>query len=92
MRLRIYKRRVWLKSAHGANFAVIEATDDSAKIVDDLVNNSFLVDAVTKERRKAEGSGERLQDTFELERVDGNWVVVRSTRIRWKIDMRRSLA
>jgi hypothetical protein len=64
------------------NFAIIEASDDSAKIVDDLVNNSFLVDAVTKEPPEAEGSGERLQDTFEFERVDGRWVVVRSTRIQ----------
>ena len=51
-------------------------------MVDEIVNNSFLVDAETKEPPEAEGSGERFQDTFDMEKVDGRWVVVKTTRIR----------
>src|SRR3990172_10920228 len=64
------------------NFAVVEASDSAATVVDEMVNNSFLVDAETKEPPEAEGSGERFQDTFAMEKVDGRWVVVKTTRIR----------
>ncbi|MDO8616121.1 MAG: hypothetical protein Q7T33_10380 [Dehalococcoidia bacterium] len=64
------------------NFAVVEASDSAASVIDEIVNNSFLVDAETKEPPEAEGSGERFQDTFDMEKVDGRWVVVKTTRIR----------
>ncbi|MDP2674595.1 MAG: hypothetical protein Q8Q00_06790 [Dehalococcoidia bacterium] len=64
------------------NLAVIEASEDSATVFDEVVNNSFFVDAETKEPPQAEGSGEVLQDTFHLEKLDGQWMVVRSTRQR----------
>jgi hypothetical protein len=51
-------------------------------VVDNIVNNSFLVDAETKEPPEAEGSGDRFQDTFSLEKIDGRWVVVKSTRVQ----------
>lgn len=64
------------------NFAVVEASDMSATVIDNIVNNSFLVDAETKEPPEAEGSGDRFQDTFDMEKIDGRWVVVKSTRVQ----------
>jgi hypothetical protein len=64
------------------NFAVIDPSDNTASVVDDIVNNSFFVDAETKEPPEAEGSGERIQDTFNLEKINGRWVVVSSTRLQ----------
>lgn len=64
------------------NFTVVEASDISATVIDNIVNNSFLVDAETKEPPEAEGSGDRFQDTFDMAKVNGRWVVVKSTRVQ----------
>ncbi len=64
------------------NFGVVEASQDAAIVVDDIVNNSFFVDAETKEPPEAEGSGDRFQDTFNMEKIDGRWVVLKSTRVQ----------
>ena len=71
-----------LKTAVDHNFVVVEASEESATLFDEIVNNSFFIDAETKEPPQAEGSGEVLRDTFYLEKVDGQWMVVRSTRQR----------
>jgi len=64
------------------NPVVIEANGNSASLIDDMVNNSFYVDPVTKQPPAASGSGEKLRDSFRLEKRDGQWWVVSSTRQR----------
>ena len=61
---------------------LVEVSGDKAVLMDEMVNNSFFVDPVTKEPPIASGSGETLRDTFYLERIDGKWVVTQSTRQR----------
>jgi hypothetical protein len=61
---------------------VIEVTSTSARLLDEMVNNSFYVDPVTKDPPIASGSGEVLRDTFYLELMNGRWLVTRSTRTR----------
>lgn len=59
---------------------VIELTDTTATVFDEMTNNSFYVDPETHEPPEGEGSGETLVDTFFLEKVDGQWMVIRSIR------------
>lgn len=59
---------------------VIELTDTTATVFDEMTNNSFYVDPDTHEPPEGEGSGETLVDTFFLEKVDGQWIVIRSIR------------
>jgi hypothetical protein len=61
---------------------VVEVNENSAIVFDEMVNNSFYVDARTKDPPQASGSGEIIQDTYFLQWVDGTWKVVRSTRQR----------
>jgi hypothetical protein len=61
---------------------VIEASRSEARLLDEMVNNSFFVDPVTKDPPAASGSGVLLRDTYYFQHVDGRWMVVRSTRIR----------
>ncbi|MBN9492551.1 hypothetical protein J0H33_04300 [bacterium] len=62
------------------NPVVIEASDTMAVVFDEMTNNSFFVDPVTKDPPEADGTGEILKDTFFLEKVDGQWTVIRSVR------------
>jgi hypothetical protein len=71
-----------LKTVVEHDFVLVEASEESATLLDEIVNNSFYIDAETKEPPQAEGSGEVLRDTFYLEKIDGHWMVVRSTRQR----------
>lgn len=64
------------------NYAIVEASADSVVLLDEITNNSFLVDANSKEPTDASGSGEVLRDTFYLEKTGDAWLVVRSTRQR----------
>ena len=75
-------RGLALKTVVDHDFVVVEASAESATLLDEIVNNSFFIDAETKEPPQAEGSGEVLRDTFYLEKIDGQWMVVRSTRQR----------
>ena len=59
---------------------VLELTEMSATVFDEMTNNSFYVDPETLEPPEGEGSGETLIDTFFLEKVDGRWIVTRSVR------------
>ncbi len=59
---------------------VIELTETSATVFDEMTNNSFYVDPETHEPPEGEGNGETLIDTFFLEKVDGQWMVIRSIR------------
>ena len=61
---------------------VIEQSQNSAVLLDVMVNNSFFVDARTKEPPVASGSGEMLRHTFYLEKTGDRWLVVRSIRQR----------
>ena len=62
------------------DFDVISVTESSAVIVDEYVNNSFVVDAKTLLPENADGLGDVFKDTVLLERVDGRWVVTRGAR------------
>jgi hypothetical protein len=59
---------------------VIEVSANSATVLDEVINNSFYVDAITKQPPVASGSGELLRDTFYLEKINGEWVVTQSVR------------
>lgn len=59
------------------NPIVVEVSGERAVVYDEMVNNSFHVNAQTKEPRVASGSGVLLKDTYYLQRVDGGaWKVV----------------
>lgn len=62
------------------DIAVVSITESEAIIVDQYVNNSFLVDAETREPEEAEGPGDVVRDLIQMERVDGRWVVVHGAR------------
>ena len=64
------------------NYAIVDSSADSVVLFDETTNNSFLVDADSKEPTDAPGSGEILRDTFYLEKTGDTWLVVRSTRQR----------
>lgn len=64
------------------NYVIVDSSPDSVALFDEIVNNSFLVDADSKEPTDAPGSGEILRDTFYLEKTGDTWLVVRSTRQR----------
>lgn len=55
-------------------------SETEATVIDEVTNNSFHVDATTKEPATAPGSGEVLRNTFFLELIDGRWIVTRGTR------------
>jgi hypothetical protein len=62
------------------HFAVIGATATTATVSDEIVNNSFFVDPVTKDPPSAAGNGERFTDTYQMEMVGDRWVVVNGSR------------
>lgn len=62
------------------DFVVTAITPTSSVVIDHVVNNSYLVDPITKEAIAGGGTGETLRYTFYLERGDGRWVVTRATR------------
>lgn len=64
------------------DYVIVESSPDSVVLIDEITNNSFLVDADTKEPTDAPGSGEILRDTFYLEKTGDTWLVARSTRQR----------
>jgi hypothetical protein len=64
------------------NPIIVLTSETSATVVDEVTNNSFYVDAVTKDPPQAEGPGEVLRYTFFFEVVDGRWVVTRGLRDR----------
>jgi hypothetical protein len=61
---------------------VLEISATSATLLDEMVNNSFFVDPVTKNPPVASGSGNILKDTYRLQKIDGRWVVTGSVRQR----------
>lgn len=62
------------------NPVVIDLTATTAVVFDEIISNSFFVDAVTKDPPVASGSGERLEQTFYLEKVGETWLVTRGMR------------
>lgn len=64
------------------NYVIVDSSPDSVVLFDEITNNSFLVDADSKEPTDAPGSGEILRDTFYLQKTGDTWLVVRSTRQR----------
>jgi hypothetical protein len=62
------------------NPVVAERTATSAVVVDEMINNSFYVDAKTKQPPVASGSGEVLRNSFRLEKVGNRWVVTQAFR------------
>lgn len=62
------------------DFAVIDVTGAVALVEDQLVDNTFYVDAKTLEPPTAAGSGDRYRDLVRLERLDGRWTVTSGAR------------
>jgi hypothetical protein len=59
------------------NPIVVEVSGERAIVYDEMVNNSFHVNAQTKEPRVASGSGVVLKDTYYLQRMEGGtWKVI----------------
>lgn len=61
---------------------VIDVTGDTALVADEIVDNTFYVDARTLEPPEAEGSGDTYRDLVTLERIDGRWLVTSGARDR----------
>lgn len=64
------------------DITVIDVTGDTALIADEIVDNTFYVDARTLEPPEAEGSGDTYRDLVTLERIDGRWLVTSGARDR----------
>lgn len=64
------------------DLVVAEVSETTAVVVDQLVDNSFYVDAETQDPPEGEGSGEVHRDIVQLEQIDGRWVVVAGARER----------
>ena len=64
------------------NPVILDSSGSSAVLFDETVNNSFYVNPQTKDPPEAPGSGEILRDTYYFETINGQWMVVRSTRQR----------
>lgn len=62
------------------DFAVIDVTGAVALVEDQIVDNTFYVDAKTLEPPTAAGSGDRYRDLVRLERLDGRWTVTSGAR------------
>lgn len=62
------------------DFAVIDVTGTSGLVDDQIVDNTFYVDAKTLEPPTAAGSGDTYRDLVRLERIDGRWVVTSGAR------------
>lgn len=63
------------------NPVVIELSETTAIVNDQMVNHSVYVNPQTKQPSRPGGSGDQFQDTSHLRRVDGVWKVVSSTRL-----------
>jgi hypothetical protein len=61
---------------------IVSSSQIEATIVDEVTNNSFYVDAITKDPPQAEGGGEILRYTFFMEADSGHWFVTRGLRGR----------
>lgn len=62
------------------DIAIVDLSDARAFVVDQIVDNSFYVDAATLLPEEAEGSGEQYRDAITLERVNGRWMVTAGSR------------
>lgn len=69
-----------LRVAVEHDIGVVLLSEVEAGVFDRIVNNSFHVDAVTKEPPEGTGSGEVLDYRFRLELVDGRWIVMSGFR------------
>src|SRR5204863_2865133 len=61
------------------NYAVIEATSDSASVVDDFVDNSVYVSSDTEEPL-SDPVGDQVRTLYKLRNNSGTWKVVESVR------------
>ena len=59
---------------------VFDVTDTDAKIYDEILDQSFLVDPTTKLPSESSNQGTLVKDTFILKRIDGTWKVVEHLR------------
>lgn len=61
-------------------YFVFNVTDKTAAVHDEYVNSSYAVDPKTQQPVGAPGKSETIIDTYFLERVGGEWKVVRGVR------------
>lgn len=64
------------------DFLVAESSGGGAVVVDQVLNNSFYVDAQTLQPEDAEGGGEIVNYTFHLTNTAGHWLVDSGTVAR----------
>lgn len=73
-------RKVAVRVRVTHSFVVFDATDIDAKVYDEMLDRSFLVDPATKQPSDSPNQGTRVKDTFILKKIDGTWKVVEHLR------------
>lgn len=62
------------------HFFVFNVTENTASVHDEYVNNSYAIDPRSKNPMGTPGPGQHLVDTYDLQRIDGVWKVIRGLR------------
>ncbi|MGE3795315.1 MAG: hypothetical protein AB7I38_15485 [Dehalococcoidia bacterium] len=62
------------------NFEIASLDETDAIVIDEYLNNSYLVNPETLEGDEQAGPNEVIRDIFLLERIDGRWIVVQGGR------------
>ena len=78
--LQARKRAVRVVVEH--HFFVFNVTATDARVYDEVHNQSYLVDPVTKQAPQSSQQVDIEKDTFQLSKLDGSWKVTTSTRQR----------
>jgi len=59
---------------------IFNVTESTASVHDEYINNSYAIDPTSKSPLGTPGVGERLVDTYSLQKIDGSWKVIRGLR------------
>jgi hypothetical protein len=62
------------------SYLVIDVTESSATVYDEILDSSFLINPVTKQPPEGPDTRQLSKDIFYLKKLDGKWKVVRSLR------------
>ena len=62
------------------SYLVLDVTESSATVYDEILDSSFLINPVTKQPPEGPDTRQLSKDIFYLKKLDGTWKVVRSLR------------
>lgn len=71
-------RAVHVRVTH--HYLIVSITGDRARLYDEQLDRSFLINPVTKEPHSAPNKGHHEKDIYFLQKVDGVWKVTKSLR------------